>query len=213
MITGNTVNTATGQGTLTFAFGANSAGVSASNFFYMYAMPTAGDNLAGTGFVGTAPILTGHFVAAGYVSSFTANGIANPAALDAFGTNNYPGVSTILGAGSTVATLVIDGFNAAYFPDLVIGSTSSLINTSQNLAFNQTDPSARFSSNGTTGANIAGVSSVGSVNGINGANTIFQADANQSFVVAAVPEPMPAALIGLGLVAFGLARRKSKKIA
>lgn len=215
VITGNTINPATGVGTLTFGFGASNANaITSTNFFYMYAMGAAGSDLAGTGFVGATPILSGHFVSSGYVSAFTANGLgATPTALDGFGGNSYAGVNSIVGAGSTVATLVIDGFNAAYFPDLVTGATSSLINTSQNLAFNQTDPAARMSSNGRIGANIAGVGSVGSTNGLSGPNTIFQADANQSFTVAAVPEPMPAALIGLGLVALGIARRKSNKAA
>lgn len=212
IITGNTINPTTGVGTLTFGFGpSNANAITSTNFFYMYAQSTAGSDLTGTGFVGATPILSGHFVSTGYVSAFTANGLGtSPTALDGFGDNNYSGVTSIVGAGSTVATLVIDGFNAAYFPDLVVGATSSLINTSQNLAFNQTNPSGVFSADGRTAPALAGVGSVGSVNGISGPNTIFQADANQSFTVAAVPEPMPAALIGLGLVALGLARRKSK---
>ena len=210
MITSNSINSA-GVGTLQFGFGAsNGNAISSSNFFYMYAMNAAGSDLAGTGFVGTTPILSGHFVATNYVSAFTASGLGtSPTALDGFGGNNYAGVNTIIGAGSTVATLVIDGFNANYFPDLVIGATSSLINTSQNLAFNQTDPAASMTLDG-RGATTAGVSSVGGINGVSGRNTIFQADANQSFTVG-VPEPLPSALIGLGLVALGLARRKAVK--
>ena len=208
IITGNTV--VGGNGVLTFAFDpANSASVSATNFFYMYATSASGNNLAGTGFTTGTPILVGHFVAQGYTSSFTAGGTG--VALDQNGGNDYAGITSITGAGSTVATLVIDSFNAAYFPNLVVGATSSLINTSQNLAFAQVDPSARFTSNGITDGNIAGVGSVGAQNGLSGPNTMFQADANQSFNVAAVPEPLPAALIGLGLVAMGLARRRSKK--
>ena len=215
-VTGNSI--VGGNGVLTFGFGANTAGVSATNFFYMYAMSAPGSDLNGTGFVGTAPILTGHFVSTNYVSSFTANGVSNPPAkLDQFGTDNY-GTGTIIGAGSTTATIVIDAFSTAFFPDLVLGATTSFINTSQNLAFFQTDPSACFSLNGTSATNAtctaannqAGVGSVGAVNGINGPNTIFQADANMSFL-RAVPEPMPAALIGLGLVALALTRRKGAK--
>ena len=209
IITGNSI--VGGNGVLTFAFDpANGNAVSANNFFYMYATSASGNNLAGTGFATGTPILVGHFIAQGYTSTFAAN-TGSPVALDQNGGNDYAGTTTITGAGSTVATLVIDSFNAAYFPNLVVGATSSLINTSQNLAFAQVDPSARFSSNGLLDGNIAGVGSVGSVNGLSGPNTVFQADANQSFNVAAVPEPLPAALIGLGLVAMGLARRRSKK--
>ena len=208
VITSNTINSA-GVGTLQFGFGSsNGNAITASNFFYMYAMNAAGTDLSGTGFVGTTPILSGHFVATNYVSAFTANG-GSGTALDGFGNNDYTGISTIIGAGSTVATLVIDGFNVNYFPDLVTGATSSLINTSQNLAFNQTNPAASMTLDG-RGATTAGVGSVGAVNGISGRNTIFQADANQSFTTG-VPEPLPSALIGLGLVALGLARRKAVK--
>ena len=211
VIISNSIN-ASGVGTLQFGFGASNSNIpSATNFFYMYATTTPGTDLTGVGFVplNSTPILTGHFVATNYVSAFTANGLgATPTPLDGFGgINNYVGTSTIIGAGSTVATLVIDGFNVNYFPSLVVGATSSLINTSQNLAFNQTDPAALMTLDG-VGATTPGVGSVGPINGISGRNTIFQADANQSFNVAAVPEPLPAALIGLGLVALGLARRR-----
>lgn len=207
VVTGNTINPATGVGTLTFGF-ADTPALSGTNFFRMYATPTFGNNLAGTGFTTGTAILTGHFVAAGYSSSFTASGFGG--ALDQNGGNNYPGVNTILGNGATVATLVIDSFDANYFPDMVLGATSSLINTSQNLAFAQVDPSAAFSSNGIANGDQAGVSTVGALNGT-GANTMFQADANQSFTVAAVPEPESVALIGLGMLGLALARRRSKK--
>jgi hypothetical protein len=208
-VTGNTV--IAGNGVLTFGFGASNANaITATNFFYMYAQGASGNNLAGTGFAGVAPILSGHFISTNYASTFTATGAPAGNALDQAGSNDYPGVTSLNGAGSTTVTLVIDSFNSAYFPNLVVGATSSLINTSQNLAFAQVDPSALFSSNGIANGDTAGVASVGAVNGVSGRNTMFQADANQSFTTG-VPEPMPAALIGLGLVALGLVRRKAAK--
>jgi hypothetical protein len=208
IVTSNTIQA--GNGVLTFGFDpANSNSVSATNFFYMYAPGVSGDNLAGTGFAVGTPILTGHFIASNYASTFTATG-NNGQALDQAGGDNYGGVTTINGAGSTVATLVIDSFSTAYFPNLVVGATSSLINTSQNLAFAQVDPSAQFDPDGVAGgALIAGVGSVGTNNGTSTSNTMFQADANQSFTTTAVPEPMPTALIGLGLVALVMVRRKT----
>lgn len=209
-ITGNTVVGGTNT-VLTFGFASPATNApTATNFFYMYATGASGNNLAGTGFASGIPILTGHFISSGYSSTFNANGGGAGTPLDAAGTNDYAGVSTITGSGSTNATLVIDGFNVAYFPNLVLGATQSFIQTTQSLQFQQVDPSALMSSNGIANGDIAGATSVGTVNGINGRNTIFQADASQSFTTG-VPEPLPAALIGLGLVALGLARRKAAK--
>jgi len=191
-----------GGAVLTFGFDASNP----TNFYRLYAQAGAGNDLAGTGFQGaSAPILTGHFVATNYSSSFFINGGGPGNPLDQFLGDNYPTTSTVNGSGATAITLVIDSFNANYFPSLVVGATSSLINTSQVLAFSEIDPSAFLTD--AAGNPIAGATSVGLVNGL-GANTIFQADANQAFNV---PEPLPTALIGMGLVAMGLARRRSKK--
>ena len=181
------------------------------NFYRMYATNAAGNDLAGTGFVGaSAPILTGHFVGTNYSSSFLISGGGANTPLDQFGNNDYAGLSTVTGSGATAITLVIDSFNVNYFPSLVVGATSSLINTSQVLAFSQIDPSALFTNQ--DGTTRAGASSTGPINAggapTNGPNTIFQADANQAFQV---PEPLPTALIGVGLLGMGLARRRSKK--
>lgn len=186
---------------LNFAFDASNP----QNFFRMYAGTAGGNDLAGTGFAqASAPILTGHFIASGYSSSFLFDSSSNTA-LDNFGSNDYVGTNTVTGTGSTMLTIVIDGFNVDYFPSMVIGATSSLINTSQILAFSQIDPSALFTN--MNGSSQAGATSVGPING-RGTNTIFQADANQAFNV---PEPLPVALIGMGLLGVGLTRRRSKK--
>jgi hypothetical protein len=94
--------------------------------------------------------------------------------------------------------VVIDSFDPTFFPDLVLGSTLLFANTSQVLPYIQTDPSAKFSSNGIANGDINGVSSVGATNGISGPNTMFQADANIG--ITAVPEPMSLVLLGVGLM-------------
>jgi len=209
-ITGNTVVGGTNT-VLTFGFASPATNApTATNFFYMYATGASGNNLAGTGFATGIPILTGHFIASGYSSTFNANGGGAGTPLDGSGNNDYPGISTITGSGSTNATLVIDSFLPNYFPNLVAGATTSFIQTTQSLFFSTVDPAALMSSNGIANGNIPGATSVGTVNGITGPNTIFAADASQSFTTG-VPEPLPAALIGLGLVALGLARRKAAK--
>lgn len=195
-------------------FGISDAPVrDATNFFYIYAN-TFGDNLTGTGFVGSTIALSG-YVASVNSSNFTGSGtVANPtiAPLDNFGINNYPGITTLVGSGTSDLNIVIDFANAAYFPDIVAGSTLSFFNSSQVDPFSQANPSACFSSNGTTSCNT--LLNVGAVNGVHQAGTgtlnfVFQADGNSSF--QKVPEPGSLALLGLALGAAGFVRRRAGK--
>ena len=189
----------------------------ATNFFYIYAN-NVGSNLAGTGFVGVA----GQIALSGYITSvsssnYTGGGTAlNPTInprFDNFGTNNYPNIATLVGSGTSDINIKIDFANAAYFPDLVAGSSLSFFNSSQVTPFNQADPSLCFSSNGTAGCNT--LSNVGAVNGVHQAgdptrNFQFQADGNSSFQ-RVIPEPGSLALLGLALGIAGVVRRRTAK--
>jgi hypothetical protein len=191
---------------------ADAAVKSATNFFYIYANQV-GNNLSGLGFAGPAGnlVMSGH-VASINSSSYTASGLIAPA-LDNFGGNNYPGISTLIGSGTTDLNIVIDSVNPLYFPTLNVGGAFDFgfFNASQVTPFSQVDPSGAFSSNGLANGNLA--SNTGPVNGFTDAsgathNFQFQADGNQSFQV---PEPGSLALVGLALGIVGFSSRRAKK--
>lgn len=200
----------------TFDSVSSGAGLSSNNFFYIYAQNASGANLAGTGFVGTAPILSAHVVAVNSSNfTYTLDSKGNPViqTLDQFNGDSWGGTQTAVGSGSTDLVLVIDSVNAAYFPDLLGGSTLSLgmTNTSQVDPFQQADPSKKMSTDGVTGANHT--VDVGPINGFNlgtAKDFIFQADANLSFDRQPIPEPGSIALIGIALAAAGVAGRRRR---
>ena len=176
-----------------------------TNFFYVYADGTSGNNLTGAGFAGGTLVLSGAIVAV--ESSVTATNFdPTGVPLDGSGGNDYPGITTITTNGSAKVTVKVNTVNAAYFPDLPVATSIVLALTNSSLItpFNQVNPSANFSSNGILDADLP--HGIGAQNGITGPNFQFQADGNSAFLI---PEPGSLALIGASLLGlFGIRRRK-----
>jgi hypothetical protein len=211
---------------------------STSNFFRIYRDAALNaDDLAGRGFNDGTLILEGHILIGNQVgdSNFTAAGNFNTttgvftptlANLDQFGANNYDGGggsdghTSITGAGSSIITVQVDSFDSATFQNLQVGSLFTLdFNTSQILAYNQTNPSSCFwdggahiggagQTNPNQPAGLACANVIGAVNGISENNIIFQTDANNSFTATVIPEPGVLALLGISLLGLGIARSR-----
>lgn len=204
---------AVGVNSVTFG----TAAAPVTNFFSICAQTANGNPLAGTGFGCASPILTGRVIVSDGVFSLTGGG-ANTA-LDQFINNDWVGTGTVTGVGGFSIQVLVESFNAGYFPgfDPTTDVVFSLFNGNNELAFAQVDPSKCFSTDGkdvpaACNAANAKAPNLGAVNGISGPDFLFQSDSNGSFKVQQIPEPGGLALLGAALGVVGLvARRRSAK--
>jgi uncharacterized repeat protein (TIGR01451 family) len=156
---------------------------SPNSFFEIYYNPAVVSNdLAGTGFnVGTL-ILTGSpdpTLPSSGNFALALNGSGNPIIepFDLFNPVNYPGIQTVVGAGSAETNADVSTFDPAFFKTPVAQLS---FDTSDVTPFLKTDPSMLFV--GAPGGAPPNVTpNIGTINGVNGTDFQFQSDANSSF--------------------------------
>jgi len=136
---------------------------------------------------------------------------------DKNGTNNYPGITSVVGNGSSVIDINVSAVDPTFF----ISNPTAIqlhLNSSLITPFDTVDPSAKFRNKDTAaslGATVPGTlvtPNIGTVNGDltgGGGDIQFQADANSSLSV--IPEPTSITLMGLGLAGlFGYGWRRKR---
>jgi len=120
--------------------------------------------------------------------------------------DNWSGQQTLEGEGATA--LQADAFyqDNNFFKDNISALIADLFfNTSNVLPFQETNPSRLFDD----GAGGTLTPTLGTINGWDGPDILFQTDANGSFVkTMTVPEPGSLFLLGMGLCALGMAKRR-----
>lgn len=228
------VDPITGEGTAKFAL----ASTQSVNYFEVWDNGSAtADNLDGTGFNTGTRVLWGEIVESGVAGIGDNIYRTNPnpddaVALDQFApgdptNNNYPGLLTATGTGTSVLALNVNviGVDPGYFP----GSPEFFafeFNVPIRNPFTQVDPSAQFLIRGSgdpsdssvgvgttlagAGAPLDAILGIGGINGLSGPSFQVQTDGSASFSGTVVPEPSAfMTFVSLGVFAgYGAYRRR-----
>lgn len=179
-----------------------------------FAPGTPGNTLAAGTYI---PVYTGTF-RAGDGGNFSAD-LTKLTPLDNFAPNSYNGtggsanLQSFQGQGGTNLSVQTTSLDGAFFTNAPpAGLLVQLLNTSNNLPFNQTDPSSQMW-DGTIAAgavndgfNAGQASTLSNPQGVvppTGPNVLFQADANASFTSVPEPGTISMAMTGIGLASLG----------
>jgi hypothetical protein len=192
-------------------------GIRSGGTFDIYFGAANSNDITGLGYGDGTNILSGDILPSlvGETGTVTMNN-NNQGALDQFGADNQPGITT-LGVSGNLPTvrIEIDTFDLAFFPADILGNTIDVVGdydlefSSDNLAaFRNSNPSDLVVGVAPDYGNSINDNLCGGGGGV--CDLHVESDGRSPFLANLVPEPAGLALFGLGLLGMGLSRMRRK---
>ncbi|MBL8485094.1 MAG: PEP-CTERM sorting domain-containing protein [Rhodocyclaceae bacterium] len=197
------------------------------NFFRIWYGGTASNALTGRGYGsegGAVLVLEGTVLPFNAITGRGETNFGTSGAqdnFDLFGTDNYPGIDSVVGNGSGTVDVHVTYANPDFLPNFPTTTDVTLfLDTQLNDPFQQVNPSSCFL-NGAGGdvsaagpitpvnAGACATNNLGAVNGVDGPYFQVQSDSSSSLTTD-VPEPASLALTGLALSLAGVLRRRKQ---